>query len=129
MAKYKNSTVERLKALKIKESKFFLSFKTIYVHDSMSHAGWLSDQFCIYKLKLRFLKRGSRITDKIIPPRWSWELLDGRRIYYLSKCIRQKCPWGKILERLKKPRTAFCHHFRHYFVTRRSGEGGGWFQL
>ena len=28
----------------------------------MSHVSWLSDQFCIYKLKLGFLKRGSRIT-------------------------------------------------------------------
>ena len=68
MAKYKNSTVDRLKALSIKESYFFLSFKTIYVHDSVSHVSWLSDQFYIYKLKLRFLKRGSRITDETPSP-------------------------------------------------------------
>ena len=34
----------------------------------MSHVSWLSDQFCIYKLKLRFLKRGSRITDATPSP-------------------------------------------------------------
>ena len=34
----------------------------------MSHVSWLSDQFCIYKLKLRFLKRGSPITDETPSP-------------------------------------------------------------
>ena len=56
MAKYKISMVERLKALKIKESDFF--FLQNHLHVSL-----LSDQFCIYMLKLRFLLRGSQITD------------------------------------------------------------------
>ena len=33
----------------------FSFFKTINVHDSMSHVSLLSDQFCIYMLKLRLL--------------------------------------------------------------------------
>ena len=54
--------MDRLKALKINESYFSSSFNTIYVHDPMSHVSWLSAQFCIYMLKLRFFQRGSRIT-------------------------------------------------------------------
>ena len=42
------SPEDRSKVLKIKESDFFLSLKTIYVHDSMSHVSCLSDLFCIY---------------------------------------------------------------------------------
>ena len=69
MAKYKNSTVDRLKALKIKESDFFF-FKTIYVHESISHVSLLSDQFCIYMLKLRFLieRKQNYRRDPLPPP-------------------------------------------------------------
>ena len=51
--------MDRLKALKIKESDYFFSLKTIYVYDSISHVSWLSDQFCICMIKLRFFSLGS----------------------------------------------------------------------
>ena len=34
----------------------------------MSHVSWLSDQICIYMLKLRFRPRGSQITDATPSP-------------------------------------------------------------
>jgi hypothetical protein len=100
MAKYKNSTVDRLKALKIKDSGFFLSSKpTMFMTLCHTLVGYLIS-FVYISLKCVFLREEAELPTRPPPPSVRGPCRPIYAIYGFSayeKITEKKMEYGNIV--------------------------------
>ena len=97
--------MDRLKALKINESYFFLlSIPSMFMTLCHTVVGYLISFVYMYMLKLRFLQRGSRITVVTPSPLGELDVSLLLCYYFLFLCFSSRRRSGRVWRLVRAPR-------------------------